>query len=242
MPSLLSTLSTRCLAQLACLGLLLVFPADSYALIGILSEAISDPSLHISDSDLVNADAESLASVSSTPFTAIGAVNDGAASVSLVSEDDGEYPATIIFNLNTAEHSLGYSLTHLTTVTGVGDSHSPDWPDPSETADQRYSVAYSLVGDPAYIDFATVGAVSAGTHQKVTLTSLAGDVPIGVDSLRFTWMDPLPTLGPEFRAGDTYTAIVEIDVFGSPVIPVPEPASVGLLLLSVAVLSKRVRT
>ena len=91
---------------------------------------------------------------------------------------------------------------------------------------------YSLVGDAGFTEFYTVAAVADSDDYtaKVTLVNINTVVPDGVDAIRFTWFDPVPSIAP---AGtdpqNTATQIREIDVFGS-AIQVPEPSSALLLI------------
>lgn len=191
----------------------------------------------ISTTDLVNNGAPSLASVSSTPLTFIGNVNDGSGAGTPIREDavwtgPTEYSATITFNLDTVANPLGYRISSLSTFSGSGVGLDPEWTGRyHEIAHQSYTVAYSLVGSASFVDFATVAA-AADTDEfaaKVTLVNINTVVPDGVDALRFIWQDPIPAIASSTAPERSATTIREIDVIGS---PVPEPNSTALLAVT----------
>ena len=206
----------------------------------------SDFDSTISSTDLINNGSSTLSSVSSTPLVALSNLTDGTALSTAVRDEDfaspSEYSATIVFNVDLSINTLGYNLSSLSTFAGLGVNGDPVWYDRyHEFAHQSYTIAYSLVGDPAFADFATVSAVASfgDRSSKVTLTALSGDVPGGVDAIRFTWLDPVPSIAASTEPTGTITGIREIDVFGSAV-PIPEPGSALLLSLAfVTVLRRR---
>ncbi|MCH7228397.1 hypothetical protein [Haloferula sp. A504] len=225
----------RLVTALAC-GLLAVSPAQ--AIIGILTEFGTSGDgtefvTTISTTDLVNSGAPSLSSVSSSPVLNVAYVNDGTGLSAAALEDSSQYPATIDFNLDLDASPLGYRITSLSTFTGGSVTIDPEWSGREhEFAHQSYSVFYSLVGDTGFTEFYTAAAVAdPGEYAaKVTLVNIQTVVPDGVDAIRFTWLDPVPSIAP---AGtdpqNTATIIREIDVFGSAV-QVPEPSSALLLI------------
>jgi len=214
----------------------LVPSAQLHATLAIGSVSFSEPDMvasHISSSDLVNAGSPSLLSVSSSPFALIPNVNDGTTNTSLVFEEDSHYPATIVFHLDTTEHTLGYSIDSVVTVTGLSQFESEITPwflFFSELSVQMFTLSYSLVGEDTYHDLPTISDASRAPIRKVTLIGFDGEIDGGVDALKFTWHDPFPAIAPGTFPDESRTAIREIDVFGSPILPVPEP-SVGLLAL-----------
>ncbi len=231
---------------LAC-GLLATSP--SQAIIGVLTEFGGpgnglDFATSISTTDLVNSGAPSLSSVFSTAVLGEGNINDGAVTSGVPREDFSEYPATFEFNLDLVANPLGYRITSLSTITGVGATFDPEWSGREhELAHQSYTVAYSLVGDGSFTDFATVAAVADPDDYfaKVTLVNIQTVVPDGVDAIRFSWFDPVPSIAPEGTDPEnTATVIREIDVFGSAV-QIPEPSSALLLITGCLTMLRRRR-
>jgi hypothetical protein len=204
----------------------------------------------ISATDLVNAGSATLSSVSSTPLAGapLGNLHDGTLSAGFIREsivgNPSEYPATIDFNLDVVANPLGYQVTSLSTIAGVGLVFDPGGFSgrEHELAHQSYTVSYSLVGDPGFTAFSTVAAVAdpgAGHFTtKVTLVNIASVVPAGVDVVRFQWFDPVPLIATSTQEDESATIIREIDVFGSAV-QVPEPSAALLLAVLGAVAALR---
>ena len=220
----------------------------AHGAIGILTEFGtagdgSDFDTSISSSDLVNSGSSSLSSISSTPLNggSIGFLNDGTENTGYIREviDPSEFPATIDFNLDLTTSPLGYQITSLSTFSGVGVVFDPGGFSgrEHEFAHQSYTVSYSLVGDTAFTEFATITAVAEPTNYsiKVTIVNIESVVPSGVDIVRFQWFDPVPSIASSTQPSQSATAIREIDISGSAV-QIPEPNTMILLPLAALIL------
>ena len=128
----------------------------------------------------------------------------------------------VTYTLNTSANSLGYDIDSSVVYGGWNDNGRDQ---------QLFTVAYSVVGNSAFINLPpvdfnpTVGA----NLQSATRVTLAETAPIplasGVDEIRITF-SPSPENG--------YTGYTEVDVLGSA--RIPEPASPTLILGGLSIL------
>jgi hypothetical protein len=210
--------------------------------IGVEYWLLSDPDRPApSNADLVNAGSPDLLYFNSTSFSNPLGIFDGqsawtggaAATSSWIAQDEDEYPATITFTFDTIENPLGYNISSIRTLThdaffnlGTIDG----WV-------QYYKLEYSVVGTVGFETLVTVDVGERGHHEGMIWVTLLDidDELTGVDALKFTLMDPSEDI-------DSITWIGEIDIMGSPVTQVPEPASTVLLLGATALLLRRTRS
>jgi hypothetical protein len=125
--------------------------------------------------------------------------------------------AVATFDLYITTHTLGYDITSIQSFMG--------WDTVSMAqANQTYTVAVHTVGAPAgtYIDVATVtftpfADVNGSKYEsRVVITeNSTGVLATGVDSIRFTFLDPLVSVAPG-SGGTEGTLIRELDVQGYP--------------------------
>ena len=199
-----------------------------------------------STTDLINAGQSTFSSATVSPTFAFPArgLNDGTSANAGTTDntffhvDSGNFPATATFDLNIAVHTLGYDITSMQSFMG--------WSTVSMAqGNQTYTVAVSAVGSAAYTDIATVAytpfADVSGTDydSHVLITDSTGTLATGVDSIRFTFLDPLLSVTPG-GGGFPGTLVRELDVFGTAA-TVPEPSAMMLGLLSPALLLGRRR-
>jgi hypothetical protein len=104
---------------------------------------------------------------------------------------------SVTFNLDVGINTLGYDITDISTYTNHGDGGRDG---------QKYTVSYSLVGSPDFVDIAAVNYLMGdnGTpgSGKVAISSIGAS---GVDAIRFNFAD-------QENAGSNYS---ELDVLGS---------------------------
>lgn len=232
----------RCSATLFCLAL----STDAHAIIGISSEVFTgpDPSV-VSSSDLVNQDSPDLLAVSSTPIESLIGMNDGSvAGIGAIQQENSEYPASIEFHLDTTANPLGYSISAVSTVTGLSqpEAQVTEWFSFfTELSPQLYTLSYSLVGEASFNELVTVSDLGSAPIRKVTLIGLSSEIDGGVDALRFTWLDPYPGVLMGVNPSDeTLTIVREIDVFGSAITEqVPEPGTAATTLCLCGMLTAR---
>ncbi len=129
---------------------------------------------------------------------------------------------TYDFLLDVAAFPLGYRIDEVVTYTGWQDFR----------AGQDHRVFYSLVGDPSFVQFGDVniahGGTSGGGTLRVSLTDSLGPIASGVDAIRFIV--------------DQSTFVYrEVDVHGSGIVAVPEPATAALGLMGLGGLMLRRR-
>lgn len=145
----------------------------------------------------------------------------------------GHVGATAQFNLNGGSYGLGYTITSIQSFMGWGTVSAIQ-------ANQTYVVSVSLVGSSAFTDIATVsyrpfadGANVSNSnyesHVVLTQDDGTGILASGVDSILFTFLDPLSaTTGVVDGAGTTEgTVIRELDVHGFSTVPEPSVALLG---------------
>lgn len=220
------------------LASILAAAVPAHALIGISSVSFTEPEPGIvSADDLANADSPDLLSRTSTPFTAVGSANDGTLNASLIDEELTQYPASIEFNFDTVTNPLGYSITSVSTVTGLSQFEAQPFPWSiffTEASPQFYTLSYRLVGEAAFTDLITVTDLGAAPIRKVTLIGIADEIDGGVEAVRFTWEDPFPTLlTGGLPADESITFLREIDMFGSPIAGrVPEPSAAAITAIA----------
>jgi hypothetical protein len=192
--------------------------------------------LPVSNSDLINFGASTLdsftVSANSNPDETPdrGAI-DGAAdnlspSYTWFSNHTGDTgldknPGVFTFNLDVSENTFGYDIARIDSFAGFRLR---------QLADQVMTVEYSLVGDAAFVILDTYSYLDpAGKeYSRISLADDTADYMLtGVDALRFSYADPL---------SNTYNEIMiqEIDVIG--VAAVPEPATIGMLGASAALI------
>lgn len=135
--------------------------------------------------------------------------------------------AIATFDLNITVNTLGYDITSIQSFMG--------WSTVSMAqGNQTYTVAVSAVGSAtytdiatvAYIPFADVNGVNYDSHVVITENS-TGKLATGVDSIRFTFLDPLSSVTPGVGTIEG-TLIRELDVFGFPTGGVPPPDTVTI--------------
>ena len=190
----------------------------------------------VSGADLINSGQATLDSSSVSPSltpnfpgTGINDSNDSDTNLpdnTFFLRSNGHFPATATYNLDVSINTLGYDITSIESFMG--------WHTVSAAqANQTYTVEVSLVGSATYSNIANVSYtpfadVNTPSYEtKVTITEdVTGILASGVDSIRFTFADPLLAVGN--GTGTTEgTLIREIDVFGTATIP--EPATCVLL-------------
>ena len=195
-----------------------------------------------STTDLINAGQSTLSSatVSATSYIFTGtAINDG--NYSNTNADNtffavatGAFPATATYNLDVTVNLLGYDLTSIKSFMGWATVSAAQ-------ANQTYTIEVSTVGSAFYTSVATVAykpfndTDSLAYETFVTVSDTGGALATGVDSIRFTFTDPIGVNGVPDGSGTVEgTLIREIDVFGTATIPEPSAAILafgGLLLL-----------
>ena len=125
--------------------------------------------------------------------------------------DNGKFPATVTFTLDTGIVPSGYDITGITSIAGWEKNGA-------NLANQVYQVWISTVGDPSFNLLHTVNYkpfTSAGLNgntgaTKVSLANDGGILANGVDQIRFVFLDD----GGNFGAADG-TVYQEIDIFSS---------------------------
>ncbi|MEO5712327.1 MAG: sialate O-acetylesterase [Luteolibacter sp.] len=187
----------------------------------------------VSTTDLINSGQSTLqlpsqVSASNTSFPGTGINNGGYSNTSAdntffqVSVTPTHFPATATYFLNTSTNPQGYNITSIRSFMGWYHTNS------MAQANQTYTVAIRLVGSTDYNlltpvsfkPFTDVGGASATAafESKVNITDSNGYLATGVDSIRFTFSNPVGPDGVLSSTGaNKGTVIREIDVIGSPV-------------------------
>jgi hypothetical protein len=181
----------------------------------------------VSDTDLIDQSQPTFASSSldagSLAFGTVGELNNGVGNfVTASGGGNGSFQAT--FNLDTSINTLGYDVTSIQTASAsAGDSRRI----------QFYEVFVSIVGSPLFTSLGTYTYDPGNLNDgRITLTDNAGPIATGVDAVRFSFLN----------TGQTFsTGYSEVDVFGSAIAVVPEPASLGLLSLAALAFTRRRR-
>ena len=197
-----------------------------------------------STTDLINAGQSTLSSatVSATnpSFPGTG-INNGNYSNTFTDNTffavPGNFPATATYDLNVTVNVLGYDLTSIKSFMGWATVSAAQ-------ANQTYTIEVSTVGSASYTSLATVAykpfndtdsPTAYETFVTVSDSIPGGVLATGVDSIRFTFTDPIGVNGVTPDSGTFEgTVIREIDVFGVATIPEPSAAILalgGLLLL-----------
>ncbi len=181
-----------------------------------------------SSTDLINAGQPTLSSATvSATFGAVfpgTGINDGnytnTTTHNAFFQSGPQFPATATYSLNVSVNTLGYTLTSIKSFMG--------WQGFSSMAqgNQTYTIEYSVVGSALYSPLATVAYspfTGDGTNfdSMVTVTDTGGTLASGVDSIRFTFADPGPSIN------NPGTVVREIDVIGSPTGGAPSALTIG---------------
>jgi len=127
------------------------------------------------------------------------------------------FQATATFNLDVANHPLGYDLSSIESFMGWSAQHS----------DQVYSVEIKKVGSASFVTLTSVeyrafnGVPQSDYETRVVIEDDGGGLlATGVESIRFTFDDPGNT------SGTGNTMVREIDVYGAPsVLTIDSPVS-----------------
>jgi hypothetical protein len=200
-----------------------------------------------STTDLINAGQSTLSSatvsVTNPSFPGTG-INNGNYSNTFADNTffqlPGSFPATATYDLNVTVNVLGYDLTSIKSFMGWATVSAAQ-------ANQTYTIEVSTVGSASYTSLATVAYkpfsdTDSPTDYEtfVTVSDTGGVLATGVDSIRFTFTDPIGVNGvPDGSGAFEGTLIREIDVFGSATIP--EPSAVILALGGLLFLGRRRR-
>ena len=123
--------------------------------------------------------------------------------------------ATATYDLNVSVNPAGYDITSIVSFMGWAGTSS------QAQGNQTYTVEVSVAGSPAYTALTAVSYLpfpdvnSTNFDSKVIVTDTGGVLATGVDSIRFTFTNPLLAVanGPGNIEG---TLVREIDVFGYP--------------------------
>ena len=204
----------------------------------LIDEANSSTALaytgQTSTTDLINAGQSTLSSatVSATSYIFTGtAINDG--NYSNTNADNtffavatGAFPATATYDLNVTVNDLGYDITSIKSFMGWATVSAAQ-------ANQTYTIEVSTVGSASYTPVATVSykpfndTNSPTAYETfVTVSDTGGVLATGVDSIRFTFTDPIGVNGVTPDSGTVEgTLIREIDVFGVPTTGTPVTTS-----------------
>lgn len=180
----------------------------------------------VSAVDLINTGQPSLATatVSATHGAFPGAgINDGTTSNGVPGGNTffevggGHFSpvATATYDLDVSANTAGYDITSIVSFMGWAGMSS------QAQGNQTYTVEVSAVGSPAYTALTAVSYLpfpdvnSTNFDSKVIVTDTGGVLAAGVDSIRFTFTNPLLSVanGPGTIEG---TLVREMDVFGYP--------------------------
>jgi hypothetical protein len=223
---------------LAIINLVWLAPADAAVTFATSSSSTAlNYTGQTSSTDLINAGQSTLASatVSATSygFPASG-INDGNYSNTVADNTfyaivHPVFPATATYNLDTTINLLGYDITSIKSFMGWATVSAAQ-------ANQTYTIEVSTVGSALYTTLATVSYKPfadinspASYETMVTVSDTGGVLATGVDSIRFTFTDPIGVNGVTPDTGTVEgTLIREIDVFGTATIPEPSAALLGL--------------
>lgn len=170
----------------------------------------------------------------SAVFQGANEINDGLATQTAGTfyyRANNQFPGTATFDLNVAVNTFGYNITSIQSFMGWYGNNS------QAQANQTYTVDVSLVGSSSYANLATVSyrpfldvsGANYESHVVLTQDNGTGILASGVDSIRFTFLDPLSaTTGVANGAGGNEgTLIRELDVFGAASVPEPSAALLG---------------
>lgn len=230
--------SMRFPKHIALLALLL--PVTARASLVVFKESSSTTAFpstswasQVSTTDLINSGSATFSNAvvgaAHGSFPAAG-LNDGVSTNAVpggntffVSFPDSSGTTSATFHLNVSSNTLGYTITSIQSFMGwLGTSSQAQ-------ANQTYTVAVRTVGNATYTDIATVTYLPftdiQGTNHEshVVLTeNTTGILASGVDSIRFTFLNPLSsvTSGPGTSDG---TVVRELDVHGYPTGGTPPP-------------------
>lgn len=182
-----------------------------------------------SSTDLINAGQSTLASTTvSTTFNAgfgPGGINDGDYSSSATNADNTfftAFPATATYNLNVSVNTLGYDLTSIKSFMGWANASAAQ-------GNQTYTIEFRVVGSATYnplttVSFKPFSDVNLPAYESLVTVSedTSGVLATGVDSIRFTFTNPIGATGvPSGTGSSKGTVIREIDVFGTPTTGTP---------------------
>ncbi len=192
-----------------------------------------------SSTDLINAGQSTLASATVSPtygavFPGTG-INNGNYSNTLADNTffsvaaPTKFPATATYDLNVSVNARGYDITSINSFMGWATVSAAQ-------ANQTYTIDLRVVGSAAYTTLAIVSYKPfsdtnspAAYETFVTVTDTGGVLATGVDSIRFSFTDPIGVNGVPDDSGTTEgTLIREIDVFGTATVPEPSAAVLGL--------------
>ena len=177
----------------------------------------------VSNSDLINTGASSLASITDSGIalfsSSFSELNDGityngltpavgaANSANTFIPSDG---SVVLASLTGS--ATGYSISSVVSLTGYNGLSRDS---------QNYDLAVHLVGTTAslFVPIASPNFTNDGVNAElqVTITGTGGITPVavGVDQVQVTF----------HSVGGLEDAYQELDVFGTPTVPAPEPAS-----------------
>lgn len=173
-----------------------------------------------SDSDLINNDSPDLVSVGFDTGTTV-AINDGSTEIfNLWDTSAPLFSSVNTFDLNVADHPLGYSISRIETVVNYS-ALGVSFVEIGRQDYQRLLIEFSTVASADYFELVSYEVdsgwpdpeASNGYRVVVSEPGLGAYLATGVDSLRFTILDP---------RDDDSVLISELDVFGRAE-PVPEP-------------------
>lgn len=193
--------------------------ASGAVAIGVSSILYLDGPGPVSNSDLVNTGSPDLMFFSSTAFLNPSSINDGVGTYdgwSSLSEELGDFPGLTTFHLNVVANPMGYEITQFRIFTANYILNG--LPFFGNVDNHRYIIDYSVVGSADFETLTTVDISGAGGFTETWVTINPVPALTGVDVIRITWLDPLPT-------ATSLTTIMEVDIEGSPITQVPEPSS-----------------
>lgn len=188
-----------------------------------VSVVVEEGSFTGSSLDLINSGSPDLAAVFLGAGSS-GAMHDGSpATYTAWATGDFGFSSVNTFNLDTVANPAGYRISEIEVVTAFGAGGIATG-GPFGYWNQRVLIEYSTVGTTDYFelveyDEGPVEEDPGGYRVTVSEPAFGVDLAYGVDSLRFTILDP--------RERDAGVVISELDVFGRAE-PVPEP---GMALL-----------
>jgi Carbohydrate esterase, sialic acid-specific acetylesterase len=219
-------MKTRILPLVVLLKLLLISASPAEVSVsGQDSSDVLNYSGETSSTDLINAGQSTLlsATVSATSYGFPGTgINDGnysdtVADNTFFAVELGAFPATATYDLNVSVNVLGYDITSIKSLMGWATVSAAQ-------ANQTYTIEVSTVGSASYTPLATVSYKPfndtnspTAYETMVTVSDTGGVLATGVDSIRFTFTDPIGVNGVTPGSGETEgTLIREIDVSGNP--------------------------
>lgn len=180
----------------------------------------------VSSTDLVDASQGGTTSftgslISSSPDKVIdGDVYGGGSTGSTTESLTPVSGSVLTLFLDTSSATLGYDITSIVGLTGVGSSQIG-------RSDHSYTIALRQVGG-SFVDLITVNDTTTGFEVQGTVSDDgAALLGTGIDAIRFTFGNATSSDGSIYR---------EFDVLGSAtIIPAPAalPAGLGLLALTV---------